>query len=282
MAHEANPNPCLSVSTCALGIRVQTSVLASSTIGPLQNDPADTCKSLCRKLASRAALAEDAKLTQMDKPIIWLIDENQNELTTYSKVLRKLMPESVEIQAILPFPNEQDYVSPVLTNPNTASIIIDQKLKDTGVANYVGIELAKFFRSINPKLPIYILTNFASEEEEFAGDEWSVEDIIDKSHLSKNEKLTNLKAKILRRINVYDDILEERERRFNDLLRKSLKEELTPQEQNEFSKLEFHRSSATLAGELQQLQELEKIVEKHKKLMEKLKQASESEDTDGE
>lgn len=218
----------------------------------------------------------------MDKRIIWLIDENQNELKTYSQVLRKLMPESVEIKAILPYSNKQDYVSPILTNPNTASIIIDQKLKDTGVADYVGIELAKFFRSINPKLPIYILTNFASEKEEFAGDEWSVEDIIDKSDFSNDEELTTLKAKILRRINVYDDILEERERRFNDLLRKSLKEELTPQEHKEFAELEFHRSSATLAGELQQLQQLEKIVEKHKKLMEKFKQASDSEEADGE
>ena len=218
----------------------------------------------------------------MDKRIIWLIDENENELKTYCRDLKNLMPDSVQIEAMIPLPRKEDYLSAVLENTSTATVIIDQRLKDTGIADYLGIELARFLRSVNHKLPIYILTNYPKDEEEFVGSKWSVEDIIDKSDFGHNEKLIPLKAKILRRIDVYDDILEDRERRFNDLLRKSLKEELTPEEHKEFSELEFHRSSATLAGELQQLQELEEIVEKHKKLMEKFKQASESEEADGE
>lgn len=212
----------------------------------------------------------------MDKRIIWLIDENENELKTYYRDLKNLMPDSVQIEAMIPLPRKEDYISAVLENTSTATVIIDQRLKDTGIADYLGIELARFLRSVNHKLPIYILTNYPKDEEEFVGSKWSVEDIIDKSDFGHNEKLIPLKARILRRIDVYDDILEERERRFNDLLRKSLKEELTPEEREELSELEFLRTSTTGASELQQLQVLEEIVEEHKKLMEKFKQDSKS------
>jgi hypothetical protein len=217
----------------------------------------------------------------MDKRIIWLIDENENELKTYCRDLKNLMPDSVQIEGMIPLPRKEDYLSPVLENTSTATVIIDQRLKDTGIADYLGIELARFLRSVNHKLPIYILTNYPKDEE-FVGSKWSVEDIIDKSSFNNDEKLATLKARILRRINVYNDVLEERERKFNQLLRKSLKEELTADELKEFSELDFHRTSTTLASEIAQLQELEEIVEKHKKLMEKFKEASDSEEADGE
>lgn len=217
----------------------------------------------------------------MDKRIIWLIDENRNELKTYCRDLKNLMPDSVQIEAMLPLPSKEDFLSVVLENTSTATVIIDQKLKDTGIVDYLGIELARFLRSVNHKLPIYILTNFPNDEE-FVGSKWSVEDIINKADFTDDEKKLTLKARILRRIDVYNDVLEERERKFNQLLRKSLKEELTADELKEFSELDFHRSSTTLLSEIPQLQELEKIVENHKKLMEKFKQASDSEEADGE
>ncbi len=218
----------------------------------------------------------------MDKRIIWLIDENENELKTYCRDLKNLMPDSVQIEGMIPLPRKEDYLSPMLENTSTATVIIDQRLKDTGIADYMGIDLARFIRSVNSKLPIYILTNYAQEEQEFAGSRWSVEDIINKADFTDDEKKLTLKARFLRRINVYSDVLEERERKFNQLLRKSLKEELTADELKEFSELDFHRTSTTLASEISQLQELEEIVEKHKKLMEKFKQASENEEADGE
>jgi len=217
----------------------------------------------------------------MDKSIIWLIDENVNELNTYCRDLKKLMSDSVQIEAIVPFPLKEDYISTVLENRNTATIIIDQKLKDTGIADYLGIELARFLRSVNHKLPIYILTNFPNDEE-FVGSKWSVEDIINKADFTDDEMKLTLKARILRRINVYTDVLKERELKFTNLLRKSLKEELTSDELQEFSELEFHRTSTTFASEIPQLRELEKIVEKHKELMEKFKQTPDSEEVDGE
>ena len=218
----------------------------------------------------------------MNKPIIWLIDENEDELKTYCRELQQLMPDSIEVKALAPLPRKEDYLTAILDNASTSSVILDQRLKDTGIADYMGIDLARFIRSVNSKLPIYILTNFAQEEQEFAGSRWSVEDIINKADFADDEKKLTFKARILRRIGVYTDILKAREERFNLLLRKSLKEELTADELKEFSELDFHRTSTTLASEIPQLQELEKIVEKHKKLMEKFKQASDSEAADGE
>lgn len=216
----------------------------------------------------------------MDKRIIWLIDENENELKTYCRDLKNLMPDSVQIEAMIPLPRKEDYLSAVLENTSTATVIIDQRLKDTGIADYLGIDLARFIRSVNSKLPIYILTNFAQEEQEFAGSRWSVEDIINKADFTDDEKKLTLKARILRRIDVYTDILKAREERFNQLLRKSLSQELTPEERAEFSELEFQRTSPTLASELQQLAALQEIVEKHKHLMDQFKQASDSGDAD--
>jgi CheY-like chemotaxis protein len=205
----------------------------------------------------------------MVQQIVWLIDENKQQLTTYRNILRRLLPKSVQVKAIEPLPKKEDYILAVLENPLTACIIVDQKLKDTGIANYYGIELAKYLRGVNTKIPIYILTNYVNEQEQFVGAEWSVEDIISKRDMSDDEKLKILKARILRRINVYEDLLEEREHRFHDLLRKSLTDELSEEERFELQNLQFERTSVTLASELHQLDELERVVDKYKDIFKK-------------
>jgi hypothetical protein len=219
-------------------------------------------------------------MTEVDKPIIWLIDENEQELRTYLSILREFMPESVRVEGIFPpYSRKEDYL-PILENLNTVCIIVDQRLKDTGVATYVGIELAEYLRSVNTKIPISILTNYAYERDEFIGGEWSVEDIIEKAKLGDDEGARAVIARILRRIDVYEDMLGEREKRFRNLLRKSLSDELGEEEQRELEELQLERTSVILASELAQLSELEQIVEKHKRLMDSLRQAQGSEDED--
>ena len=116
----------------------------------------------------------------MDNPIVWLIDESLDELQTYVDELRHLLPLSIDVKGMSPLPRKEDYFEAVLGDPNTACVLIDQKLKGTG-ANYLGIELARALRQVNTKIPIYILTNWIKEPEQFVGSEWSVEDIIDKN-----------------------------------------------------------------------------------------------------
>lgn len=209
----------------------------------------------------------------MDKLILWLIDDDESELKTYRRELQKLMPDDVHIKAILPLPNMIDCSCKILSDKNTASIIIDEKLKKKGYAAYWGIDLAMSLRSIDSKVPIYILTNYV-DDEEFEDNKWSVEYIIAKEDLIDKKKSRVIQARLIRHMNVYEDILGEREQRFSDLLRKSLNDTLTPDEMKELDDLDFKRQSPILASELEQLKELEDLVEKHKDVMNQFNQTS--------
>ncbi len=207
----------------------------------------------------------------MDKRVIWFVDEDKRELRTYHRELNSVMPESIRVEAMLPFPRKEDYLE-VLGDPSTSCMIIDQRLKTTGVAAYTGIELAQYLRGINQKIPIYILTNF--EDDDFSEGEWSVEEIISKSRWGDDVYRGKVIARILRHIDVYEDMLAERQRRFNDLLRRSLSGNLGEEDIVELEALQLERTSVILASEVEQLIELEQIVEKHKQLMDSYRQSS--------
>jgi DNA-binding NarL/FixJ family response regulator len=213
----------------------------------------------------------------MDKHVIWFIDEDEHELRTFHRQLRSMMPENIEVVAIFPFPQKEEYLK-ILDAPDTSCLIIDQRLKNTGIAAYTGIELAQYLRGVNKKIPIYILTNFADDD--FSDGAWSVEEIISKSDLSDEASAKTVAARLLRHLSIYQDILAEREQRFNDLLKKSLNDELGGEELEELEALQLERTSTTLASELAQLKELELIVERHKQLMGSFAQFPSSEDKD--
>jgi hypothetical protein len=202
----------------------------------------------------------------VDKPIVWFFDENPSELQSYAEELRHLLPSSIDVRGMPPFPRKEDYFESILGHPNTACILIDQKIKGTG-ANYLGIDLARALRQVNKKVPIYILTNWAKQKDQFVGSEWSVEEIIAKDELIKDETATILIARMVRRIDVYTDILADRERRFSELLRKSLTTELSASEIAELEDLQFERSASILAAELGQIIEMEQAVQRYKHLL---------------
>ena len=212
----------------------------------------------------------------MNKYIIWLIDDIERESTTYSNGLKTEMSQEFQIETICPpYRKIEDY-SVLLKNPNTACIIIDQRLTETGYATYTGIELAQYLRSINQKVPIYILTSYADEEDEFTGGEWSVEHIIPKDSFNARTVI----ARISRHTNVYEDILDGRAKRFKELLKKSLDDSLDEAELEELTELQFGRFGPTLAEEVEKLQELEQIAKDTEKLIDSLKSNGEEESTD--
>ena len=216
----------------------------------------------------------------MNKHIIWLIDDDEEELTAYGDELKLDMSQEIQIKAILPYPRKIDYVSTLLEDPDTACIIIDQKLKEKGDATYTGIELAQYLRRIKKKIPIYILTNFTHDQDEFAGGEWSVDDIISKESFSDEEGAQTAKARIVRHMKVYGDILDERAKRFNELLKKSLDDSLNEAELDELAELQAERIAPTLAKDVEELQKLERIAKTNEKLIELLTQNEEEESTD--
>jgi len=101
--------------------------------------------------------------------------------------------------------------------------------------------VAFHLRALRPKLPIYILTGYPNED--FTGTAYRVENIVDKEEIEdcESEKAQVLRARILRRLSVFGDVLNTREQRFHDLLAKSLKDNLTPEEEKELNLLEVTR-----------------------------------------
>lgn len=204
--------------------------------------------------------------TDGEKPIIWIIDENIHELNTHSNVFKRLMPSTVEIKPLEAYKHLDDYFS-IIEDIRTSCIITDQKLQDAGTTDYTGIELAEFLRGINSKIPIYILTNFADDKDEFTGGEWSVEDIIRKSDLRNDEENNILKARILRRIDVYEDVRSKRDERLRTLIIKDMEGELVNVDSAELRELRLQKISPSLAKELTQIEQMEQVVKAHEELM---------------
>jgi hypothetical protein len=69
----------------------------------------------------------------MGRKKIWLIDENKLEIRASKRTLHRMLSASVDVEDLFPpYPKVQDYHG-LLTDPDTACIIIDQRLKDTGI-----------------------------------------------------------------------------------------------------------------------------------------------------
>jgi FixJ family two-component response regulator len=196
------------------------------------------------------------------KLTIWVVDEIDADLQTTVTALKRHLKNKAQIDVVglsaITRPKKEDYLS-IVSNPRTAALILDQRLKTRGSVDHTGIELALFLRNVSPNIPIYIMTGYTTENgepnDEFNGTDWSVEDILDKSILSKKSEMNRFVERLLRRINVHVTITEEREKMFQTLLLRSMEAELTPEEQEEFDRISFERLGAlALSDQLQQRQ----------------------------
>ena len=98
-------------------------------------------------------------------------------------------------------------------------------------------------------------------------DSLSVEAVIDKSYLNDNPDI--VKARMLRRFDTYNDLIETRYQRYHDLLLKSLSAQLTQDEYQELQELEFINIAPTLAEEINQLEELDQLLAKQNEILAK-------------
>lgn len=200
---------------------------------------------------------------------IYFVDEDEDQRETYSLMLQECFPKdenSPKVYGIEPkaTPGEMSFL---LEDPEVVAIVLDEQLKDSGVAQYFGIELASYLRGLNKKLPIYILTSFVQSEELLEG-EMEVEDILSKQELSSRVDIVG--ARILRRIDSYIEVTGKRDTRFELLLRKSFKESLSDDESNELAELGFLRESPYEVNEIISDKTLEKlsIIEKQISIIE--------------
>ncbi|WP_440216091.1 hypothetical protein [Chromobacterium piscinae] len=191
---------------------------------------------------------------------IVFIDEDPDQRDTFRQALESCFPKSIEtpeVIAIAPAPTLAE-MRFIIEDSNVVTVIIDEQLKDSGVAQYFGIELASYFRSANRKIPIYILTSYP-ESEELDDGEINVEDILSKQDLPKRREIVG--ARILRRINSYIDVIGDREKHFEDLLRKSISGVLNSDEESELKELTFLRESPYEVSEIIALDEIKSLEE---------------------
>ena len=91
-----------------------------------------------------------------------------------------------------------------------------------------------------------------------------VEDVVEKSAVLRDPQAADaqtFKTRLLRHMNVFGEIRDEREKRFHDLLVKSLKERLTAEEEGELGVLETDRMLPMQAEEFQNVAALEKALD---------------------
>jgi hypothetical protein len=196
----------------------------------------------------------------MNPIILYLVDDKEESRHANGPALQKFLGSpDIKVVPLVPFPEFSRYDS-LLSEPQLGGFFIDQKMRGGGVVNYNGIELASHLRAINTKLPIYILTGYPNED--FAGGAYRVEDIVDKEDIEgrDSEKAQILRARILRRLNVFGDLLNTREQRFHDLLLKSMKESLTSSEEKEMGLLEDERIAPQHAAEMRESKTLEEAI----------------------
>lgn len=198
---------------------------------------------------------------------IYFVDEDDDQRETFSLMLQACFPDNAQspkVFGVEPRPEVGD-MRFLVEDKDVVTIVLDEQLKDSGVAKYFGIELAEYLRGLNKKIPIYMLTSYPESEELVEG-EMKVEDILSKQDLPARKEVVG--ARILRRIDNYLDITTEREARFEILLRKSFSEELDGNEASEFEELGYLRSAPFEIDEIYSAESLKKLDALEAKILE--------------
>lgn len=215
--------------------------------------------------------------------IVWYVDEDAEDVELNVRSLNELLQsetgDDFSVRPICPPFAKFDNYSEVIGNRETNAILIDYKLYTDGEALYTGMKLAKYLRSIAPKLPIYILTNYTGTAAEHENDTWSVEEILDKRDLlnyTLNDSARTRISRFLRHLDTYADIQDNRQQRYQDLVRKTLHGQLTVDELRELTELRELRALPKLAEELEQVKALRELIEEHYILMERIESENRS------
>jgi hypothetical protein len=205
----------------------------------------------------------------MKRNVIYFVDEDPAGRRANVRALISLLDNpDIKVCPQEPLKNFADY-NPLISDPATAAFVLDQRMKGSGVVNYNGTDLARYMRGIDGKMPIYILTGYANQPQDFEGSEHLVEYIIAKDDIEvpSSKNATIVKARLLRHLEVFNDVRSSHAQRFHDLLVKSLREPLTPEEQREMDQIEGETTVPTLAAERKREHELGEQIDKLRKFL---------------
>ena len=187
----------------------------------------------------------------MKRNVIYFVDEDPAARLANARELIALIDNAeIKVVAQEPYKKFSDYDA-ILTDPTTAAFILDQRMKGSGKVSYNGTDLAAYLRRFETKMPIYILTGHADAVEDFEGCKHLVEYILEKEDIERvdSAEAKVIKARLLRHLEVFNDVRDEPEQRFHELLVKSLQETLSLEEQAEMKKVEGETTAPILLAE---------------------------------
>lgn len=193
----------------------------------------------------------------MIKNVVY-IDEEERARNLYSRRLQQHFTDDIKIIPMAPHQDIDAMVNTIEQQENLASIIVDQKLNAAGTASYIGTELVEKLRLVDKQIPIYILTNYVGDIDGSLG---NIEYVLNKDDLQDKNKIKSITQRITRHINTFNHILNDRELRFEELLRKRFESNLSEEETNEFSSLKYSREKKSLASTFIEGDELAKKID---------------------
>lgn len=209
------------------------------------------------------------------KIALWL-DDKQDSLDTYKQHLKECFGDKISVVAEIPLEELPDMIERIQLEPSLVALILDERLKSTGKIKYTGIELAEAIRRTDSKIPIYMLTGFSDDIGELS---YQVEYVLEKDKLREPSYKKEVTARVRRHADIYQDILSQRETRFEELLRKSIGLTLTNDELTEFNDLDFWRSKAILSKEEPWAENLKQELDEKIKLLGKMQNTLRNERT---
>jgi len=196
------------------------------------------------------------------------IDNSEKSRFTHAQDLEDIFGDEVAIEAIPPAVSLEGMLEYIISQEDLVSIVVDERLDDKGAAEYRGMDLVIQLRQHFSKLPIYMLTNFIDD---VVSEEFNVEYVFDKDHIFEDDYKKNASARARRHLNVFNDIIDEREIRFEELLREKISGEISPEEQDELEALQIKRIkpyASEFVGDKSVLENLER----HEQELERINQ----------
>ena len=202
------------------------------------------------------------------KETVFFIDDDEIERQSCVDVLKEIFADTpLSIEARPPLAALADYTN-LVNEAAPAALIIDQRLNTSGKVIYSGAELAAHLRAIGSRIPIVILTNYPYDD--FTAQGWAVECIVQKKTTLRDPAgvaAQEFKLRLVRQIEICGVMLAAREQRFHELLVKSAREQLDPDDEKELQQLEGDRMASVVAAEREKQVKLDAEIEGLKKLL---------------
>ncbi len=184
----------------------------------------------------------------LGKNVIIYLDEEQAQLDLLTPRLESVFGNGIEVIPIHPERTVELMIEKINRERDCLrGLVLDERLNETGEANYTGSSLAKAYREYDSVIPIFILTSHTDVsplQEKYS----DYDHVLDKGDFTTevDEKIV---AHVRRQIGRFDNYVTKRSYRMHQLLEKSILSELSDDESNELCELTAWRNEATHLSE---------------------------------